>query len=77
MVEAPRLRPPHLPPQSHARMGVAVQEHDAMNHDHRECPHSWSRFFGPVLKCQKCGAQTIASGAPGESKPIFKPDQPE
>ena len=45
--------------------------------DYRDCPHSWASFFGPVLKCSKCGAQTITSGAPGESKPIFKPDQPE
>ena len=30
MVEAPRLRHLHLPPQSDARMGVAVQEPDTM-----------------------------------------------
>lgn len=44
-----------------------------MKRDHRECDHSWRKWFGPVLKCEKCGAETIVSAAPGESKPIFKP----
>lgn len=44
--------------------------------DHSECSHTWASWFGPVLKCSKCGAETITSAAPGESKPIFKPVQP-
>ena len=50
-----------------------MSENGPTSRDHRECPHSWASWFGPVLKCSKCGAETITSAAPGESKPIFPP----
>lgn len=34
------------------------------------CQHKFERFFGPMLKCCRCGAQTNVS-MDGESKPIF------
>ena len=37
------------------------------------CPHSFSSWFGPVLKCGRCGATTVVSMDPKESKPIFPP----
>lgn len=37
------------------------------------CSHRWASYFGPVLRCQKCGATTMVAAAPGESKPIFAP----
>ena len=37
------------------------------------CAHQFSSWFGPVLKCQKCGATTMACMDKGESKPIFPP----
>ena len=37
------------------------------------CSHRFSPWFGPVLKCRHCGATTMLSMDPKESKPIFPP----
>jgi hypothetical protein len=37
------------------------------------CQHRFSPWFGPVLKCIQCGATTMLSMDPKESKPIFPP----
>lgn len=42
------------------------------SHHSLNCVHDWVTFFGPCLKCSKCGAQTTVSFG-GESKPIFPP----
>ena len=47
------------------------------------CHHRFNRWFGPVLKCGRCGATTMVSMDPKESKPIFpptdyiEPDEPQ
>lgn len=41
--------------------------------DWRNCAHGFVRFFGPVLKCRKCGATTMVTMDPEESKPIHAP----
>ena len=37
------------------------------------CVHEWKTAFGPNLRCQKCGARTMVSMDPKESKPIYPP----
>jgi len=39
----------------------------------RTCGHKFVSYFGPVLKCIKCGATTMVS-MDGKSKPISEPD---
>lgn len=39
----------------------------------KTCSHVWRSFFGPCLRCIKCGAQTMASMDPKESKAILPP----
>lgn len=41
--------------------------------DWRDCPHRFSSYFGPLLKCELCGATTMLAAARGESKPIDPP----
>jgi len=36
-----------------------------------ECNHKFNLWFGPVLKCRKCGATTMMTSDPNESKPIW------
>lgn len=38
-----------------------------------DCSHHFVFSFGPVKTCQHCGATTIATVDPGESKPIHAP----
>ena len=38
------------------------------------CCHRFHSWFGPVLKCGLCGATTMVSMDPKESKQIFPPD---
>lgn len=38
------------------------------------CDHRFAPWFGPVLKCHRCGATTMVSMDPKESKPIFGPE---
>ncbi len=40
--------------------------------DWTKCIHRFVLFFGPVMKCSRCGASTIVSMG-GESKPILPP----
>lgn len=37
------------------------------------CHHSWSGYFGTILRCRRCGSFTNTSAVAGESKPIFAP----
>ena len=37
------------------------------------CPHKFSPWFGPVLKCARCGASTMVSMDKNESKVIYMP----
>ena len=37
------------------------------------CSHNFVRYFGPVLHCSKCGASTMVTMDPKESKPIYPP----
>lgn len=37
------------------------------------CTHRFASWFGPVLKCQLCGATTMVTMDKKESKPIFPP----
>jgi hypothetical protein len=39
------------------------------------CAHRFRLWFGPVMKCGRCGASTMASMDPKESKPIFPPEK--
>ena len=39
----------------------------------RECTHKFGPFFGPLLRCEHCGATTTICVAAGESKPIDAP----
>ena len=39
----------------------------------RTCAHNWFRYFGPCLRCIKCGAGTMVSMDLKESKPITPP----
>ena len=41
------------------------------------CAHRFGLWFGPVLKCSRCGATTMASMDHKESKPIFPPTKYE
>ncbi len=43
----------------------------------RTCVHQFQRYFGPVMLCQRCGAQTMVSADPRESKPIHPPHRTE
>lgn len=51
--------------------GHTFHEERALNWE--TCQHKFSSWFGPVLKCGKCGATTMACMDKGESKPIFPP----
>ena len=37
------------------------------------CAHRFAPWFGPVLKCQHCGATTMVTMDRNESKPIYPP----
>ena len=39
----------------------------------RSCTHKFAPWFGPVLKCQHCGASTMVTMDRNESKPIYPP----
>lgn len=41
------------------------------------CSHRFASWFGPVLKCARCGATTMVSMDAKESKAIFPPGRYE
>ena len=43
--------------------------------DWKTCAHRFVPWFGPVLKCQRCGAKTMVSMDPKESKHISPPNE--
>ena len=45
--------------------------------DWRDCVHRFKPWFGPVLKCQRCGASTMVTMDAKESKPIYPPARDE
>jgi hypothetical protein len=38
-----------------------------------ECWHKFKRYFGPCMRCEYCGAETMVTMDPRESKPIYPP----
>lgn len=38
-----------------------------------ECAHKFAPWFGPVLKCVRCGSTTMVTMDKNESKPIYPP----
>ena len=41
------------------------------------CAHRFNPWFGTVMKCGRCGATTMMTMDPKESKPIYPPTRYE
>lgn len=39
------------------------------------CAHRFNPWFGTVMKCGRCGATTMMTMDPKESKPIYPPSR--
>lgn len=40
-----------------------------------QCEHRWTFFFGPAMRCTKCGAGTICNTGDRKEQPIDPPHQ--